>query len=152
MQRTLLVFTIFSTQLFYAQREVVFEYDEAGSQIYRGEKKSLKTNSEKLVEEIKPHLVIESKTEEEKRFWAGIELAPVPVRETLSIQIHPKIKENLSEIFITDMLGNVRYHQRNISRYSEPIRVNMQHYIEGVYVVRFHLKDGKIYTQSILKH
>lgn len=152
MKKILLIFSIFSVQEIYAQREIIFDYDEAGNQIYRGEKNDLKTlgDDQNFIE---PIVTINDKvSEEEVKFWQGVKLAPVPVKDVLTIQINQEIKDILEEIIVTDMLGNLQYIKKNTSLSFLQTEINMHSYIEGVYIIRFNLKNGKFYSQSILKH
>lgn len=135
----------------YAQTEVVFRYDEAGNQVYRGPSSSedkTKTNS-KEESENSPQLSLMSA--EEVAFWKEVKMAPVPVKDMLTIMVSEEIQKNLQEISVYDMLGNMLYMKKNASE-SSRTGINMGHYIEGAYVVKFHLQGGEIYSQTILKH
>lgn len=136
-----------------AQTEVIFRYDPAGNQIYRGVKtaQEKKTNTQSDTQE-RPTFDFEKIiSEQEAAFWKGVKMAPVPVRDFLSIEVTPEIQQKVEEISVFNMLGSLLYLKKN--PFSSPsIEVNMSSYLEGAYVVKFHLRDGNVYSQTILKH
>ena len=101
MKRILLPLCFCLTGVVYAQTEVVFRYDEAGNQIYRGpfssSEEKVKTNSKEEPENT-PQLSL--KSAEEVAFWKEVKMAPVPVKDILTIIVSEEIRKNLQEICI----------------------------------------------------
>lgn len=151
MKRILLPLCFCLTGTAYAQTEVVFHYDEAGNQVYRGpfSSEDKTKNNTKEEPENSPQLSLMSA--EEAAFWKEVKMAPVPVKDILTIIVSEEIRKNLQEISVYNMLGNMLYIKKKASD-SHHTEISMGHYIEGAYVVKFHLNGGKIYSQTILKH
>jgi hypothetical protein len=151
MKRILLPLCFCLTGTAYAQTEVVFHYDEAGNQVYRGpfSSEDKTKNNAKEEPENSPQLSLMSA--EEAAFWKEVKMAPVPVKDILTIIVSEEIRKNLQEISVYNMLGNMLYTKKRASD-SSRTEISMGHYIEGAYVVKFILKGGKIYSQTILKH
>ena len=152
MKRILLPLCFCLTGVVYAQTEVVFSYDEAGNQVYRGpfssSEEKAKTNSKEEPENTPQFSLMSA---EEVAFWKEVKMAPVPVKDILTIIVSEEILKNLQEISVYNMLGNMLYTKKRASD-SHRTEISMGHYIEGAYVVKFHLNGGKIYSQTILKH
>lgn len=152
MKKTLLFLCFCLIGVAYAQTEVVFRYDEAGNQVYRGPFSSsedkTKTNSKEEPENT-PQLSLMSA--KEAAFWKEVNMAPVPVKDMLTIVVSEEIQKNLQEISVYNMLGNLLYLNKKAGA-SPRTEISMGHYMEGAYVVKFHLTGGEIYSQTILKH
>lgn len=80
--KILLIINFFISILSYSQTEIYFKYDEAGNQRYRGTNINARQAQDKQQE---PVAITTSKTDEEK-FWAELNLYPIPVKEVLTIQ------------------------------------------------------------------
>lgn len=134
-----------------AQTDIIFNYDEAGNQIYRGI--SNHTNKKAIPRSNSFWGQSSNSLEEQNtKFWKNVTLYPVPVKNILTIEwnqeINPLIESislyehsRLSQIFI----------QKNASTLNNRLEINMQNYYIGVYVLSFHLKDGKVISKNIIK-
>lgn len=151
MKRILLPLCFCLTGVVYAQTEVVFRYDEAGNQVYRGPFSSEDKTKNNTKEEPENTSQLSLMSAEEAAFWKEVKMAPVPVKDILTIIVSEEIRKNLQEISVYNMLGNMLYIKKKASD-SHRTEISMGHYIEGAYVVKFHLNGGKIYSQTILKH
>jgi len=127
---------------------MVFSYDEAGNQIYRG---STISSSGKTTPEEDPTVQSQSLSTDDS-FWLGIQVYPVPVKDVLTISWN---KEN------NDLIENVSlyqhttlsflFEQKNYANLNNQVQVDMSSYYMGVYVLRFQLKDGRVMTRNITK-
>lgn len=124
---------------------IVFSYDEAGNQIYRGYNITV-THSE-------PKGIgaggLVSNTDQ---FWLGINIYPVPVKSTLTIawnEDNNSLIDNITLYQHSTMSFLLK--QQNIPNLNRQVQINMVGYYPGVYVLNFQLKDGRILSRNILK-
>lgn len=66
-----------------AQTTLIFKYDDAGNQVYRGTDPNAQVVN-KAVEQPKEELAMQEMSEEDK-FWLNVRLYPVPVKDVLTI-------------------------------------------------------------------
>lgn len=150
MKKSLLL-SLFLSTLSYAQTEVVFEYDEAGNQVYRGNKSNSSNTTNNTSGITSPTSTM---SPEEIAFWSNIQLAPVPVRDHLNVRITEDIKGKLNQITLHghSSLGSTIFSIERKNIRSNEINIGMNIYPVGVYVITFHLNDGKVYSRNISKY
>ncbi len=126
-------------------QDIVFRYDEAGNQIYRGT--SVVANPEKI-----QNIIEETKIAEEDIFWKGVQIYPVPVKDVLTISWNEE-NDRLIESVSLYQHNSIAFlfEQKNYPNLARQVKVNMGAYYMGVYVVSFQLSDGKILTRNIIK-
>ncbi len=139
----------------YSQTEVYFKYDEAGNQRYRGtnsagkasatEEKKIETMETASIEKQQPLM-------DEASFWKQIRLYPVPVNDYLTIDWTEEV-DGLIETVSLYQHSTVhwKFQQQNIPDLNRKLKINMTGYEWGVYVVRFTLKDGRVFSRNITK-
>ncbi|PWN68867.1 hypothetical protein C1631_012355 [Chryseobacterium phosphatilyticum] len=143
----------------YSQTEVYFKYDEAGNQRYRGTNVAGKKATESALKEIK--LQEPQKTEpvtkqpstiDEKAFWKQVRLYPVPVNDYLTIDWTEEV-DNLIESVSLYQHSTVhwKFQQQNIPGLNRQVKINMTGYDWGVYILRFTLKDGRVFGRNVTK-
>jgi len=132
---------------FYAQT-VIFKYDEAGNQIFRGLCDGCKQSNEisSIPSEIKPQSLTE-------KVANSIRVAPVPVKTDLTILWDAKVKDYITRIEL------LPYNDVRVLHFADVKSLNnnscifhMESYSYGVYYLRFYLSDGSIYTKTITKN
>ncbi|AZI41232.1 hypothetical protein EIB74_04020 [Epilithonimonas vandammei] len=124
---------------------MVFRYDEAGNQIYRG--------GAVIIDQGKTQEIIENaKISEEDVFWKGIQIYPVPVKDVLTIswsEENDQLIESVS-LYQHNSIAFL-FEQKNYPNLARQVKVNMGSYYMGVYVVSFQLSDGRVVTRNIIK-
>lgn len=147
--KVLLIISFFISILSYSQTEIYFKYDEAGNQKYRGtnanaNKTTTATTTLQTVDTL-------SKSEEEK-FWAELNLYPVPVKDVLTIQWTENVNDLIDSVSLYQYsVSNWNFQQKNTINLNRQVQINMTGYYLGVYVLSFTLKDGRVYTKNIIK-
>lgn len=128
---------------------VIFEYDEAGNQVLRGLCMGCKSGS-------KISTPADSKSKSltiSEEVANSIQLAPVPVKTSLTILWDVKVKDYIKRIELLPY-NDVRilsfFDVKNTTNTS--CIFNMESYSYGVYYIKFYLSDGSIYTKTITKH
>lgn len=143
------LFLCSSLGLSYAQvTEVYFKYDEAGNQRYRGPESTAKQVSEQT----KTTRLAQSQAIDEKAFWSQIRLYPVPVNDVLTIDWTEEVDgliESVSLYQHSTVYWKVQ--QQNLPDLNRQLKINMTGYDWGVYVLRFTLNDGRIFSKNITK-
>lgn len=137
----------------FSQTEVYFKYDEAGNQRYRGLDANAKHTSETSSEaKSKTVSLNESQVIDEETFWKQIRLHPVPVNDVLTIDWTEQA-DNLIESVSLYQHSTVhwKFQQQNIPNLNRQLIINMTGYEWGIYVIRFTLKDGRIFSKNITK-
>lgn len=140
----------------FSQTEVYFKYDEAGNQRYRGidaaGKKAEETVS-KLQEQVKVAAVAkQTPVIDEKTFWKQIRLYPVPVNDYLTIDWTEEVDGLIESVSLYQhSTVHWKFQQQNIPDLNRQVKINMTAYDWGVYVVRFTLKDGRVFSKNITK-
>ncbi len=156
MKRKLLsLFSLLIGFLGFSQTEVYFKYDEAGNQRYRGTNSAAKTAPEELkkTQELKTAASIRQEpVMDEKAFFKQIRLYPVPVNDYLTIDWTEEV-DGLIEFVSLYQHSTVhwKFQQQNIPGLNRKLKINMTGYDWGVYVIRFTLKDGRIFSKNITK-
>lgn len=94
----------------YSQREIVFDYDTSGNQIYRGEHNSPNSSSQNSINSI---IIIPDISAEEKEFWSKMSIGPNPTSDFLFISMQDSAKNKISkiELYQQSSLGVRVYHQ-----------------------------------------
>lgn len=144
-----------------SQPVVYFSYDEAGNQIYRGEgmlSRTAPTEEIKAEEKIKS---IESAQEnnlsstavmDEKKFWTQIRLYPVPVNDYLTIDWTDEVDGLIESVSLYQhSTVHWKFQQQNTPGLNKQLKINMTGYAWGVYIIRFTLKDGRMFSKNITK-
>ncbi|UKB82573.1 hypothetical protein LF887_16335 [Chryseobacterium sp. MEBOG06] len=130
------------------QTEVYFKYDEAGNQRYRGPddiagkaSKHLKTTS-----------LSTSQLMDEKTFWKQVRLYPIPVNDMLTIDWSEETDRLIESVSLYQhSTVHWKFQQQNIPGLNRQLKINMTGYDWGIYVLRFTLKDGRIFSKNITK-
>ena len=145
------MFSLFSLLigfLGFSQTEVYFKYDEAGNQKYRGPD----ANSKQASDESKITSLSTSSILDEKAFWKQIRLYPVPVNDVLTIDWTEEVDDLIQSISLYQhSTVHWKFQQQNIPDLNKQLRINMTGYDWGVYVLRFTLKDGRVFSKNITK-
>lgn len=156
MKRKLLsLFSLFIGFLGFSQTEVYFKYDEAGNQRYRGTNSAGKTAPEevKKVEEIKAVASVKQEPlMDEKTFWKQIRLYPVPVNDVLTIDWTEEVDGLIESVSLYQhSTVHWKFQQQNIPSLNKQLKINMTGYDWGVYILRFTLKDGRVFGRNVTK-
>lgn len=142
------IISFFISILSYSQTEIYFKYDEAGNQRYRGTNISARQTQDTQQE---PVVITPTKTEEEK-FWAELNLYPVPVKDVLTIQWTDTVNELIDTVSLYQhSVTSWNFQQKNSVTLNRQVQINMTGYYLGVYILSFTLKDGRVYTKNIIK-
>lgn len=132
----------------YSQTEVYFKYDEAGSQKYRGPEDLAGKSSKQL----KTASVTTTQMIDEKSFWKQVRLYPVPVGDVLTIDWTEETDKLIESVSLYQhSTVHWKFQQQNIPGLNRQLKINMTGYDWGVYVLRFTLKDGRIFSKNITK-
>ncbi|MCT3942891.1 hypothetical protein HZP52_16775 [Elizabethkingia anophelis] len=140
--------------LSYAQvTEVYFKYDEAGNQRYRGPDTNARKapeNSSKV--DSKTNALAQSSLMDEQSFWKEIRLYPVPVNDVLTTTWTDKVDGLIESVSLYQhSTVHWKFQQQNMPNLNKQVKINMTGYQWGVYVIRFTLKDGRIFSKNITK-
>lgn len=126
---------------------IVFRYDEAGNQIYRGGSMS----HGKVPEKQEP-VQVNSPTIQEDSFWQGIQIYPVPVKDILNITWNENNDELIDNVALYQHNSLAfLFQQKNFPNLNRMAQINMSGYYMGVYILSFQLKDGRIISRNIIK-
>lgn len=137
----------------YSQTEVYFKYDEAGNQKYRGPS-AMGRNTEKVAktQSQNPAASKTSTLIDEQSFWKQIRLYPVPVNDVLTIDWTEEVDKLIESVSIYQhSTVHWKFQQQNLPNLNRQLKINMTGYDWGVYVLRFTLKDGTVYSRNITK-
>ena len=146
--KILLIINFFISILSYSQTEIYFKYDEAGNQRYRGTNINARQAQDKQQE---PVAITTSKTDEEK-FWAELNLYPIPVKEVLTIQWTENVNDLIDSVSLYQYsVSSWNFQKKNAITLNRQVQINMTGYYLGVYILSFTLKDGRVYTKNIIK-
>lgn len=154
-RKILSLFSLLIGFLGFSQTEVYFKYDEAGNQRYRGTNSAAKTAPEELkkTEELKTVASIQQEpVMDEKAFFKQIRLYPVPVNDYLTIDWTEEVDGLIESVSLYQhSTVHWKFQQQNIPGLNRKLKINMTGYDWGVYVIRFTLKDGRIFSKNITK-
>ena len=148
------LFLCTSLSLSYAQvTDVVFKYDEAGNQKYRGFDGNIEQESELLTEaESKIASFIQTEAMDEITFWKQIRLYPVPVNDYLTIDWTEDVDGLIESVSLYQhSTVHWKFQQQNLPDLNRQLKINMTGYDWGVYVIRFTLRDGRVFSKNITK-
>lgn len=130
---------------------IVFSYDDAGNQVYRGPIISGKQSTEEPEEEPFEIRALNS-AENEEAFWRQLSIYPVPVKDFLTIAWTDEVNDLISSVSLYEQnTVHWKFQQQNIPNLNKQIRIDMTNYYIGVYVLTFNLKDGRTLSRNILK-
>ncbi|QUY58108.1 hypothetical protein I2F65_14070 [Chryseobacterium arthrosphaerae] len=130
------------------QTEVYFKYDEAGNQRYRGPDSAAK----QITEGSKTTSIILSQVMDEDTFWQQIRLYPVPVNDILTVDWMENVDGLIQSVSLYQhSTVHWKFQQQNLPDLNRQIKINMTGYDWGVYILRFTLKDGRIFSKNITK-
>ncbi|QIY90085.1 hypothetical protein [Chryseobacterium gallinarum] len=142
----------------FSQTEVYFKYDEAGNQRYRGTdvagKKSVEIASKetKVQEQIQTAVIRPTSVIDEKAFWKQIRLYPVPVNDYLTIDWTEEVDSLIESVSLYQHSTiHWKFQQQNIPGLNRQVKINMSGYDWGVYILRFTLKDGRVFGRNVTK-
>jgi hypothetical protein len=144
----------------FSQTQVYFKYDEAGNQRYRGPdaagKKApeeLITKEEKAEEQTKVTAIARQVSAiDEKAFWKQIRLYPVPVNDYLTIDWTEEVDGLIESVSLYQhSTVHWKFQQQNIPALNRQVKINMTGYDWGVYILRFTLKDGRVFSRNVTK-
>lgn len=148
------LFLCTSLGLSYAQvTDVYFKYDEAGNQKYRG----FNTNGQEvpetsLIAESRTISSVDSQIMNEKTFWKQIRLYPVPVNDVLTIDWTEQVDGLIESVSLYQhSMVHWKFQQQNLPDLNKQLKINMTSYDWGIYVIRFTLKDGRVFSKNITK-
>jgi hypothetical protein len=89
---------------------------------------------------------------DEKSFWNQIRLYPVPVNDFLTIDWTDEADRLIESVSLYQhSTVHWKFQQQNLPDLNKQIKINMTGYDWGVYVLRFTLKDGRIFSKNITK-
>ena len=119
--------------------QVIFNYDDAGNQIYRGTTTGtnrMASTSVTLADQI----------------GNKIQAVPVPVKTVLNVICEQDIKDYILKIEVLaynsfQIMESVDVKSKIMTSYI----FDMTNYAYGVYYLKFYLSDGSIYTKTITK-
>jgi hypothetical protein len=136
----------------FSQTEVYFKYDEAGNQRYRGIDAAGKKTEEIKKDSKVAAITKQTSAIDEKAFWKQIRLYPVPVNDYLTIDWTEEVDGLIESVSLYQhSTVHWKFQQQNIPDLNRQIKINMTGYDWGIYVVRFTLKDGRIFSKNITK-
>ncbi|KQM50088.1 hypothetical protein [Chryseobacterium sp. Leaf201] len=137
----------------FSQTEVYFKYDEAGNQRYRGPDVSARPSSQTASKDNNKTATPQHiQTMDEKTFWKQLRLYPVPVNDFLTIDWTEEADSLIESVALYQhSTVHWKFQQQNIPGLNRKLQINMTGYAWGVYVIRFTLKDGRIFSKNITK-
>lgn len=123
---------------------VLFNYDSAGNQIYRGP-------NELVCSTCKGDEITNLSLADQ--IGDKIQAAPVPVKTDLQIVWNATFNQFITQIELLPYNANIVLHRANISSYSgNSYILPMSTYAYGVYYLKFYFTDGSVYTRTITKN
>lgn len=140
----------------YSQTEVYFKYDEAGNQRYRGTNAAAKKAPAELAkqedEATKTVIAKQEPQMDEKTFMKNIRLYPVPVNDFLTIDWTEEVDSLIESVSLYQHSNtHWKFQQQNMPDLNRQVKINMSGYYWGVYVLRFTLKDGRVFSRNVTK-
>ena len=132
--------------------EVYFKYDEAGNQRYRGPDIDPELKTSSLAKTALADSSLQSTAIDEKTFWKQVRLYPVPVNDFLTIDWTHETDTLIESVSLYQhSTVHWKFQQQNLPELNRQLKINMEGYDWGVYVLRFTLKDGRIFSKNITK-
>ena len=154
--KLLSIFSLFIGFLGFSQTEVYFKYDEAGNQRYRGPNVAGKTapteTAKQETKTVAPLQQQEAPAMDEKTFLKQIRLYPVPVNDVLTIDWTEEADDLIESVSLYQhSTVHWKFQQQNIPALNRQLKINMTGYDWGVYILRFTLKDGRVFSRNVTK-
>lgn len=151
--KLLSIFSLFIGFFCFSQTEVYFKYDEAGNQRYRGPNAAGKTAPEETKTEAKTiALAQQAPVMDEAAFWKQIRLYPVPVNDFLTIDWTEEADGLIESVSLYQhSTVHWKFQQQNIPGLNRQLKINMTGYDWGIYILRFTLKDGRVFGRNVTK-
>ena len=152
-KKTFSLFSLLIGFLGFSQTEVYFKYDEAGNQRYRGLDANAKQASGTLLKvESETVSLTQPQIMDEKTFWKQIRLYPVPVNDFLTIDWTEEVDGLIESVSLYQhSTVHWKFQQQNLPELNKKMKINMSGYDWGVYIIRFALKDGRVFSKNITK-
>lgn len=155
-KKLLSIFSLFVSFFGYSQTEVYFKYDEAGNQRYRGTNalaKNAPTEAAKQeTKTVAPLQQQEALAMDEKTFLKQIRLYPVPVNDVLTIDWTEEADDLIESVSLYQhSTVHWKFQQQNIPGLNRQLKINMTGYDWGIYILRFTLKDGRVFSRNVTK-
>ncbi|KFF73520.1 hypothetical protein HX13_18795 [Chryseobacterium sp. P1-3] len=158
-RKILSVFSLLIGFLGYSQTEVYFKYDEAGNQRYRGTDVAGKKTQDIALKEVAVReeakvatVTLQAPAIDEKTFWKQIRLYPVPVNDYLTIDWTEEVDGLIESVSLYQhSTVHWKFQQQNSPDLGRKIKINMTGYDWGVYILRFTLKDGRVFGRNVTK-
>lgn len=136
----------------FSQTEVYFKYDEAGNQRYRGPDVSARPSGTASEDNNRNAPLQQAQAMDEKTFMKQIRLYPVPVNDFLTIDWTEEADSLIESVALYQhSTVHWKFQQQNMPGLNRKLTINMTGYDWGVYVIRFTLKDGRIFSKNITK-
>lgn len=136
---------------YFGQSTIVFRYDEAGNQIFRG------VDIRRLAEEQQGDYLTtwrssSAEQTDESKFWSMVQVYPVPVKDELTIGWSDEADEMIDHVTLYqhNTVANV-FTKKNLPNLNRKVQVNMNGMYMGVYILSFQLKDGRKMSRNIIK-
>lgn len=125
---------------------VIFSYDYAGNQVFRGPTGIAVCTSCKGSES-------ESTAPLADQVENKIKVAPVPVKTNLTVIWDLNIKDYITKIELLPYNAFNIMETVDINSLTENSYIfKMSNYAYGIYYLKFYLTDGSIYTRTVTKH
>ncbi|MGU3374167.1 hypothetical protein [Chryseobacterium sp. M5A1_1a] len=158
-RKILSLFSLFIGFLGFSQTEVYFKYDEAGNQRYRGTNTAGKKAEDQILKETKVQeqskivtITQQAPTMDEKTFWKQIRLYPVPVNDYLTIDWTEEADGLIESVSLYQhSTVHWKFQQQNLPGLNRQLKINMTGYDWGIYILRFTLKDGRVFARNVTK-
>lgn len=153
-KKVLPLFSLLIGFLGFSQTEVYFKYDEAGNQRYRGSNANARQASElEQQTESKVTSLSEFETIGAEKFWKQIQLYPVPVDDILTIAWTVEADDLIESVSLYQHnTVHWKFQKKIIPSLDKRLQINMSGYEWGVYILRFTLKDGRVFSKNITKN
>ncbi|WP_223608903.1 hypothetical protein [Chryseobacterium sp. OSA05B] len=152
--KLLSIFSLFIGFFGFSQTEVYFKYDEAGNQRYRGPNAAGKNApAETAKKETTTAASLQQPAAmDEKTFWKQIRLYPVPVNDVLTIDWTEEADDLIESVSLYQhSTVHWKFQQQNIPGLNRQLKINMTGYDWGIYILRFTLKDGRVFGRNVTK-
>lgn len=152
--KLLSIFSLFIGFFGFSQTEVYFKYDEAGNQRYRGPNAAAKTAPNEAAKKGTTTAVSLQQlvVMDEKTFWKQIRLYPVPVNDVLTIDWTEEADHLIESVSLYQhSTVHWKFQQQNMPGLNRQLKINMTGYDWGVYILRFTLKDGRVFGRNVTK-
>lgn len=128
--------------------EIYFKYDEAGNQRYRG----TNINARQVAPDNTKNVTTQKDDEKDKKFWEGVKVYPVPVKDILTLEWTDENNELIDNVSLYEHNRvHFVFQQKNLPNINKQVQINMGSMYMGVYILSFQLKDGRVISRNITK-